>query len=57
MQGGAEGGIDEARQLFVNFAEDDANCAQDQRLLCPECMAADRRSAIRGRLVAFHTLR
>jgi len=57
MQGGAEEGIDKAGQLFVNFAEDDAYCAQDQHLLSPECVAADRRSSIRGRLVAFHALR
>jgi len=41
MQGGAEEGINESGQFFVKFAEDDIHCAQDQHLLCPECMMAD----------------
>jgi len=57
MRGEAEEGMNESGQFFMKFAEDDSHCAQDQRLLRPEYMTADRHSSIRGRLVAFHVLR
>ena len=52
----AEEGMNESGQFFMKFAEDGSHCAQDQRLLHPEYMTADRHSSIRGRLVAFHVL-
>ena len=56
MRGEAEEGMNKSGQFFMKFAEDGSHCAQDQRLLRPECMTADRQSLIRGRLVAFHVL-
>ena len=56
MRGEAKKGINESGQFFVKFAEDNVHGAQDQRLLRPECVTADRHLLIRGRLVAFHVL-